>query len=699
VDLERAPLHSRLALAGRRCLLSLALLLVESALMLAAARPAEAHATVVASRPLPGEQLASSPGIVTIIFSEPLDASLSRASLSSPDGQHFDAIVPSPTEMQIPVPTNAIGVYQVSWTTVSSVDGHVLHGSFQFEVGVAQVTSAPGAQDQTSPQSADLVVAALRAIEYAALLMAVGMIAVQELAARRRPLAWVRTRLWIPVAAALVAGTAAVTGDAASATGSVSLSSFLGYLGNGLPGSARMLHLGAEGIGLLLALALVRPRYVLAPLAVALVALAASGHAAAAQPRALTVGVDSVHLLAAGVWAGGILALATLRPPGGWRGEEGRALLRRFARVAVPAFALTALMGVLRATEELSGVGDLLSSAYGRVLDVKVLAIGVMVALSLIAWRQLRASPRVEGAIAVVVIAATALLSSFPLPPARAAQAESSGAASTNAALPTPADLTLGGRAGDTLVGLTIRPARPGSNTIWLSLAGAEASSAATASVTVEAQPLALTGCGNGCQSGPAQLHGGETITVQVANELGGGNAVFHLPQLPVPSGAAVFAAANQRMHALRTLRIAEELGPGSVPVASQYQVEAPNRLQVTVATGFQSVIIGTKDFSRKAATDPWQSTAITPLPLPYFIWDAASPLGVRIVGQATVDDVPAQLVAFFEDSSLGTGWYQVWVGSDGIIREASMDAPGHFMDHHYSAFNEPLHIEAPSGG
>lgn len=689
---------SRFAAVGRRCLLAVVILLAASALMLAGAATAEAHSTLIASQPLPGEQLASSPGIVTIIYSEPVDASLSHASVSAPDGQHFDAIVPTPREMQIAVPTNAIGVYQVSWTTVSSIDGHVLHGSFQFEVGVAQVTAAPGAQDVSSPQGVDLIVAGLRAVEYLALLMALGMIVLQELADRARALAWVRTRLWIPVAVALVAGTAAVTGDAANATGSVSLSSLLDYLGNGLPGSARMLHLGAEVVGLLLALALVRPRYVLPPLAVAVVALAASGHAAAAQPRALTVGVDSVHLLAAGVWAGGVLALATLRPPGGWRGEEGRALLGRFARVAVAAFGVTVVMGVLRATEELSGVGDLVSSAYGRVLDAKVLAIGVMVGLSVLAWRHVRASPRLEAAVAVVVIGATALLSSFPLPPARAAQAESAGAGSTNAALPTASDLTLGGRAGDTLVGLTIRPARPGPNTLWLSLIASSAGSAPTAALTVQARVLALAGCGDGCQNARAQLEGGETITVAVGSELGGGSAVFHLPQLPVPSGQALFATANHRMHALRTLRIDEELGPGAVPVASRYEVQAPNRMQVNVATGFQSVIIGTKDFSRKAPTDPWHSTVIAPLPLPFFIWDSATPLSVRLVGHDTVGGVPTQVLAFFEDSSLGTVWYQVWVGGDGMILQASMDAPGHFMDHHYSAFNTPLQIVAPAG-
>jgi putative copper resistance protein D len=120
------------------------------------------------------------------------------------------------------------------------------------------------------------------------------------------------------------------------------------------------------------------------------------------------------------MWAGGIIALATLRPLGGWRGEEGRALLDRFSRVAPLAFAITALTGVLRATEELSAVTDLWTTPYGAVLSLKTVGVLVMLVLSWLAWRRGLPVARLEAAIALLVIAATALLAAYPLTPGEA---------------------------------------------------------------------------------------------------------------------------------------------------------------------------------------------------------------------------------------------------------------------------------------
>ncbi|HVC76489.1 MAG TPA: copper resistance protein CopC [Candidatus Micrarchaeaceae archaeon] len=679
---------------------ALVFLMVIPTLMVVGARPVEAHSTVVSSRPAPGERLASAPGIVTIQFSEPVNASLSHASISSPDGQAFDGKASSPTEIDILETTNATGIYKVDWTTVSSVDGHVLHGSFEFGVGVTP--GAAGEQNVANPQPSDLSIAGIQAVEYLALLITVGMIVLLELARRLPPVEWVTarlwTRLWVPLGVALAAGMVVVVGDAANAAGSLSIPALLAYLGNGLPGFARTVHLAAEALALLFAATFFGPRYVLVPVVFALVALGASGHAAASQPWVLSVSVDGLHLLAAGIWAGGILALATLRPPGGWRGEQGLKLLRRFSWVALPAFGLTVVMGVLRATEELSNVRDLINSTYGEVLDVKVLAIAAMLPLSFIAWRRRRPRPRAEGLIAVVVIAATALLSSFPLPPARAAQADTAAVpSSVNQALPSPTDLTLPGRTTATLVGLTVRPAKPGPNTIWLYLQPILGSASnLDVSGLLGTQPLAFSVCGSDCRSAQAQLSGGETLTVQVGAEFGAGTAVFHLPQLPAPDGTALLATANSRMHGLGTLRIDEELGPGVVPVASQYQMQAPDRMHAKAANGFESVIIGSTEFSRRSSTDPWQTVQIPPLKSPYFIWDSAPPLGAHVVGQMTVDGVPTQEVAFFEDSSLGAIWFQVWIGGDGLIHQGAMTAPGHYMDHHYYGLNAPLDIQPP---
>ena len=117
-----------------------------------------------------------------------------------------------------------------------------------------------------------------------------------------------------------------------------------------------------------------------------------------------------LHVLSAGIWAGGVLALATLRPPEGWRSLEAKTLLARFGRIAFLAFALTALTGVLRATEQLHDVSDLWSTTYGVVLSLKTVGVLVMLALTP-AWRR---GP-FEAYAAVFVVGATALLAALPV--------------------------------------------------------------------------------------------------------------------------------------------------------------------------------------------------------------------------------------------------------------------------------------------
>jgi len=114
---------------------------------------------------------------------------------------------------------------------------------------------------------------------------------------------------------------------------------------------------------------------------------------------------------------GGILSLGLQGPPGGWRAAEGRTLLDRFSPVALGAFALTIVTGIGRGFQELGSLGDLVRTAYGATLLVKVLAVLVMTQLSLLAWRRIVGSPRAEAALALGVIAIAALLAAYPLPP------------------------------------------------------------------------------------------------------------------------------------------------------------------------------------------------------------------------------------------------------------------------------------------
>ena len=191
----------------------------------------------------------------------------------------------------------------------------------------------------------------------------------------------------------------------------------ISYLVGGPAGWVRIVRVVAEGAALFVC---IRGLRMVAPLAIfATASLAFAGHAAAVQPAAGAIFTDAIHVLSAGVWAGGVVALATLKPPGGWRGEESRALLERFTRVAPLAFAMTALTGVVTATSQLNGISDLWTTPYGLILSVKSAGVLVMLVLSAVAFRRRLAFARVEAVVALAVLGATAVLAAYPLPPAR----------------------------------------------------------------------------------------------------------------------------------------------------------------------------------------------------------------------------------------------------------------------------------------
>ena len=88
-----------------------------------------------------------------------------------------------------------------------------------------------------------------------------------------------------------------------------------------------------------------------------------------------------------GVWAGGIAALAVVRPPGGWRSADARRLIGRFTPVALAAFGVTVVAGGLEAIEQLGSLQSLFGTDYGRVLLAKMALVACMLPLSLMAWR------------------------------------------------------------------------------------------------------------------------------------------------------------------------------------------------------------------------------------------------------------------------------------------------------------------------
>ncbi|HEX2647707.1 MAG TPA: CopD family protein [Candidatus Dormibacteraeota bacterium] len=151
------------------------------------------------------------------------------------------------------------------------------------------------------------------------------------------------------------------------------------------------------------------------PAVLAAVLLPFSGHAARVTPSAGAEFADMLHVLSAAMWAGGIIALASLQPPTGWGSPQGRLLVERFGRVAVIAFGVTALTGLLRATEQLNGISDVWTTPYGVVLALKVVGVLAMLGVSAV-WRRGRPVARLDAVAVVFVVAATALLAVLPSP-------------------------------------------------------------------------------------------------------------------------------------------------------------------------------------------------------------------------------------------------------------------------------------------
>jgi copper transport protein len=673
------------------------LILASAALLLVLPGTASAHAVPVSSTPAPGARLGAAPAAVVIVFDEPLVTRLSGTTVIDPAGRRFTGNVSGKT-IRVPLSTDAPGIYQVDWKTVSVVDGHTITGAFRFGVGVspAAATASIGTTAR-GPTAWDVIVAVLRGIEYALLLLACGL-ALLSMLGRGLPL-----RLpAVPVAAALLAsGVAVVTAEALLASSGASVAGIVDYLTNGVTGWARVARLALEAA--LLEVAIVRAR--LSPLLLAgiVVAVAVAGHGADVEPAWQGIAVNAVHLAAAGVWAGGIMALALLRVTGRWQ-AAGREVLPRFARVAPWAFLVSVALGVVQAVQLLGGPGQLLTTPYGLTLVAKAVAVAAMLLLSLLAWRRMRVSVRAEAAIALVVIAAAAALAAYPVVPKEAREAARLPVASgpTQASpFPRPGDLTMGGRAGQIMVGLTVHPGRPGDNTVRTYLAS-PATAATTARIRVQGRWHALPSCGGPCRTATVDLRGGERLAVAVGGPAGG-TAVFGLPPLPATDGTALARSAVDQMNQLRSYRVAEVLSG----FRSAYVYARPHQmwLRTWYPDGVQqSLWLGRSLYVKTGPRASWRLKSKGALaPVPYFVWDPFRPfVDARILGTGTVSGVPVTVVSAFggHGSEPDSVWFTLWVDrKTGRVLRSQMWAPDHFMDDHYYAFNRPPGIPRRGAG
>jgi putative copper resistance protein D len=152
---------------------------------------------------------------------------------------------------------------------------------------------------------------------------------------------------------------------------------------------------------LLLAVLLISPRLrwlQLAAAAALTAPLALIGHAGATPGAAgqLHLASDAVHLLAAGVWLGGLPALALLlaaaRPP---QGLAVRAAAH-FSTLGIASVVALLASGIVNSWMLLSSPRDLMATDYGRLLFLKIGLFAAMLAIA--AVNRFHLTPRLAGA-------------------------------------------------------------------------------------------------------------------------------------------------------------------------------------------------------------------------------------------------------------------------------------------------------------
>ncbi|MFF7766960.1 copper resistance protein CopC [Streptomyces massasporeus] len=388
-------------------------------LLLAGAAPASAHAALRGTDPDDGSVVKRAPRHVTLTFTEsvgllddsfrvfgPDQRRVHTDEATHADGRSDTARVGLPGKL-------AQGTYTVAWRVVSA-DSHPVSGAFSFSVGKPSATTG---QIDTGPAEDPLTGGlhdAARYLAYLAAALLVGLAAFALLcrpadtSPLRRPLvaAWWTLLGSTVVLLLLRAPYEAGTGPAAAFDAAA-----LGRTLTGRPGEALLARLvvllptavflirlsrrrGPEGRPAALAIGTV--------LATALaLTWAAAEHASAGIQVPLAMTSSVLHLLATGVWLGGLVALLlTLRRSAG---DDLWEVVPRFSRIAFASVTVLAVTGLYQSWRGLGSLSALTGTSYGRLLLAKLAGVCVLLLVAGYSrrWTALIAAPAVPARAAV----------------------------------------------------------------------------------------------------------------------------------------------------------------------------------------------------------------------------------------------------------------------------------------------------------
>jgi copper transport protein len=376
----------------------------------AAASPAAAHADLLETSPSPGEVLTTSPTVITLSFTEPVETTARSVRVYGTDEQRVDdgEIDVVGNTVKVPVPDLDDGAYVVTWR-VTSTDAHPIEGAFTFQVGASgnasgrEVTGL--AARLLASEAGDRTVGVLwgitRWVVFASLALLLGVVAFGVLVFPRgrtnrwtRRLAWTG---WIGLTVATVLGLL-LYGPYVAGLGldQVFSSSLLGETFDQRLGEVWAIRLVLLVLALPVMLAFLRrvpdgdePRRLGAwwlPAAILLgIALAATpglaGHASSGDWQTAAEISDTLHVFSMAIWLGGLVAVAAVLLP-----ERGAAALRatlpRWSRLALGCVIVIVATGAFQTWRQVGGLEALRSTDFGRILIVKLVLFAAIMVLA-----------------------------------------------------------------------------------------------------------------------------------------------------------------------------------------------------------------------------------------------------------------------------------------------------------------------------
>lgn len=421
------------------------------------AAPAWAHAGLVHTDPHDGAVLEYDPGQVVLTFNEPVGTTLGAVKVIGPDGRRrvdrgTTTRRAGGTEVVAQVePGLAHGTYAVLWRVVSE-DSHPVNGVTTFSVfertpaAAAQKTGQNGAGG-----AAGVLLRTSRGVLYAGLILLLGVLGFVLVlwhdGRDSRRVRWLLWSGWGMTAAATLAG---LLLQGPYAAGLPLSQAFSGVLLQDVLGT-RFGQASSARLAMLLPLAVVvltlrrAPRGAAAAITAAtgtalLLTTSATGHAAAGELAALSWPLDALHLAAVCAWLGGLVVLLAAVLPARQPALLA-AVLPRWSRLAEVSVALIVATGLFASWREVRSPGALPGTGYGQLLMLKTVLVIAMIALgaagrafvrrhytrtvvyastltarptrpapALEQVRRLRTGVLLEAALAVVVLAVTAVL-------------------------------------------------------------------------------------------------------------------------------------------------------------------------------------------------------------------------------------------------------------------------------------------------